>query len=317
MYDFTQNIFNTPNAPLVVSMSYGWLEWEQCDNYTDGDTFVGNCTALHIPNSAGYVARVNTEFMKLGLIGHTIVAASGDDGTAGNHGSPNGCTKIAPIFPAASPYLLAVGATSVEPSSVDKANAGTPPVCSNSQYQCACSTSKNEQPAQQNNTAGFDTGGGFSDYTPMPSYQQQAVSAYLKSGVPLPPSTYKWNPQGRGYPDVGAVGENFCVVDPGQPCSLAAGTSASAPLWASLITLLNNDRLNAGKTPLGFVNTIIYDMFDLDSQKYFNNQWGPSSNGGECGWDFGFKTKPGFWSPVVGCGSPKFDQIRAYVQALP
>ncbi len=61
-------------------MSYGWYEFEQCDNFTDGDTFLENCTAFHIPNSTVYVQRTNIEFQKLGLMGHTILAASGDDG---------------------------------------------------------------------------------------------------------------------------------------------------------------------------------------------------------------------------------------------
>jgi tripeptidyl-peptidase-1 len=39
-------------------------------------------------------------------------------------------------------------------------------------------------------------------------------------------------------------------------CNLAAGTSASAPLWAGIITLLNQDRLNNGKKPLGFMNPV-------------------------------------------------------------
>ena len=37
---------------------------------------------------------------------------------------------------------------------------------------------------------------------------------------------------------------------------MEGGTSASTPLWAGLITLLNQDRLNAGKTTLGFMNQV-------------------------------------------------------------
>lgn len=36
MYEFANQIFITENAPLVVSMSYGWVEFEQCINETDG-----------------------------------------------------------------------------------------------------------------------------------------------------------------------------------------------------------------------------------------------------------------------------------------
>jgi subtilase family serine protease len=86
-------------------MSYAWNENEQCSNATEGITFTGNCSHFHIPNSEVYVARTNSEFMKLGMIGHTILAASGDDGVAGNHGSMDNCESQASLFPAASPYL--------------------------------------------------------------------------------------------------------------------------------------------------------------------------------------------------------------------
>jgi len=318
MYEFGNQIFITEGAPLIVSMSYGWVEFEQCINETDGTYFLGNCSYLHIPNTKTYVNRTNVEFMKLGSLGHTLLAASGDDGVCGTHNSPNGCTAQGPIFPAASPFVLTVGATSIEASNSEKTlGAGAPPICTNSQYQCDCTTSTNEQIGSQDNTAGFDTGGGFSVFSPQPSYQTAAVQAYLNSGVTLPSRSVGWNPNNRGFPDIGAVGENFCCLDPGTSCSLLAGTSASCPLIASLITLLNQDRLNAGKTPLGFVNQVIYDMFDADSSKYFTNTFTQQTNGGECGTSFGFYSQPGFWSPLVGVGSPKFDQIRIYVGNLP
>jgi tripeptidyl-peptidase-1 len=318
MYEFANQIFITDNAPLVVSMSYGWVEFEQCINETDGTWFLGNCTYLHIPDSKTYVARTNTEFMKLGALGHTLLAASGDDGVCGTHGSPNGCTAQGPIFPAASPYVLTVGATSIEPSQ-SKASKRTaqPPICTDSNdYQCECTTSTNEQVASQGNTAGFDSGGGFSVYSPAQAHQAQAINAYLNSGVTLPARSYGWNPANRGFPDIGAIGENVCVIDPGTPCEPIGGTSASCPLIASLITLLNQDRLNANKAPLGYVNQVIYAMFYKNSTQYYTNNFAQQTNGGECGTQFGFYSQPGYWSPIVGVGSPKFPAIRQYIATL-
>lgn len=69
---------------------------------------------------SGYLDRCNTEFMKAGLRGITILAGSGDDGTmgfeAGSNGADDGsygCTNatIWPVFPASSPYITAVGGT--------------------------------------------------------------------------------------------------------------------------------------------------------------------------------------------------------------
>jgi hypothetical protein len=42
MYEFGVYLFSIPQeAPLVVSMSYGWFEVEQCMNFSDGVLFVG------------------------------------------------------------------------------------------------------------------------------------------------------------------------------------------------------------------------------------------------------------------------------------
>lgn len=105
--------------------------------------------------------------MKLGLLGHTLLAASGDDGVCGTHDSDNGCTLQGPIFPAASPYVLTVGATSLEAATnEDISRSGkAPPICTNQEYGCSCTSSTNEQVASQDNNAGFDSGGGFSVYS--------------------------------------------------------------------------------------------------------------------------------------------------------
>jgi tripeptidyl-peptidase-1 len=295
-------------------MSYGWWEAEQCINETEGTIFLSNCSALHIPNSKVYVARTNIEFMKLGLVGHTLLAASGDDGVDGTHGTSDNCESQNPIFPAASPYVLSVGATSIEPSINNMDLSGAPPICTQQVYMCNCSTSTNEQVCLQNNTGGFDTGGGFSQYAKRPIYQNNAVTGYLSSGIALP-STQYYNPANRGFPDVAAVGENVCVLDPGTSCGLIGGTSASTPLWGSIITFLNQDRLNAGKTPLGFVNPIIYKMYDTAPNTFFNSKMHIGNNAGECE-GLGFNAVDG-WDPLTGCGSPKFPAIRKYIATLP
>jgi len=316
MYEFSEQIINTPKAPLVVSMSYGWNENQACDNISQG-AGLGNCTYYHIPNSQVYVNMTNTNFQMLGVIGHTILASSGDGGTAGNQGTTNNCETMGPLFPAGSPFLTSVGGTSVEASNQPPRgwDASAPPICTDAFYQCNCSTSNNEQPALSNNTAGFDTGGGFSIYSSQPSYQMAAVQGYLKSGVELPSSQY-WNPKNRGYPDVAGVAGNVCLLDPGSPCNMVAGTSCSAPMWAGLMTLLNNDRLNAGKKPLGFFNPVIYNMFAANPSLYYNNQFAGGNNNGGCPPNMGFNYKAGFWTPLTGCGSPNFGEIRKYVAQL-
>merc|ERR1711939_692578 len=74
-------------------------------------------------------------------------------------------------------------------------------------FKCA---SGGTEVAVSSQAAGFTSGGGFSTYTPMPSYQQDVVNAYLKSGTDLPPASY-FNSSNRAFPDMAAMGNNFLI----------------------------------------------------------------------------------------------------------
>lgn len=97
--------------------------------------------------------------------------------------------------------------------------------------------------------------GGFSNYFPVPSYQSSQVSSYISSLG----STYAglYNTSGRGFPDVSAVGVNYTLVWE-QGTVVGSGTSCSAPTFASVIALLNDQLIGAGKSPLGFLNPWLY-----------------------------------------------------------
>lgn len=94
----------------------------------------------------------------------------------------------------------------------------------------------------------WTTGGGFSNVTPRPSYQDLAVNQYLKNSDTVPPTDY-FNQSGRAYADAVTVGHNLEVVLNSQLVAID-GTSASAPIFAGMVTVLNNIRMNAGKSPL-------------------------------------------------------------------
>lgn len=66
-----------------------------------------------------------------------------------------------------------------------------------------------------------------------------------------------FNTSGRGFPDISAQSVNFFTWISGQ-LFFVLGTSASTPTWASVIALLNDARLNAGKPALGFINPLLY-----------------------------------------------------------
>ena len=103
------------------------------------------------------------------------------------------------------------------------------------------------------------TGGGFSNYYTMPSYQAAAVAAYLASGA-VTPGTGNFARTGRGYPDVAAIGHHIDIWKGGAFSSYVDGTSASAPIFAAILALANNALYLAGKPPVGFVNPSLYTI---------------------------------------------------------
>ena len=103
--------------------------------------------------------------------------------------------------------------------------------------------------------AALYSAGGFSNYWTTPSYQSSVVSAYLASIGTT--NQGKFNPAGRGYPDVAAIGTNVEIVYRGQSI-LVRGTSCSTPIFASIISLINDNLISAGKSPLGFLNPFLY-----------------------------------------------------------
>ncbi|HTW63685.1 MAG TPA: S53 family peptidase [Bryobacteraceae bacterium] len=169
---------------------------------------------------------VNQTFQAAIAKGITICCASGDDGSSDEE------NKGAHVdFPASSPFVLGVGGTKLV------AAGGAPPTI-------AEETVWNE--LMQDEGAG---GGGVSSVFTKPSYQ---------NGVNVPPSVNPPHKIGRGVPDVAAVadpetGVVVMHVD-GQQLEAIGGTSAAAPLWASLIARLNQG-LGAN---CGFLNPVLY-----------------------------------------------------------
>jgi tripeptidyl-peptidase I len=240
--------------------------------------------------------RFNTEICKMGLRGLTVMVASGDDGVANfiARGDKSKC-GFTPSYPATSPYVTAVGATQGPESS---------------QPEVAC-TSK---------TGGLITsGGGFSDFFKMPSYQESAVHAYIAKGsaVDLPP-TNQFNTAGRAYPDVSSMGHNFPIELSGNLYE-GSGTSASCPDFAGMVTLVNGLRLAAGKSSLGFLNPAIYSKLlgtsafnDITSGR--NNCAAGSPTGATC-CQYGFNATQG-WDPITGAGTVHFPSFSSSLLSM-
>jgi tripeptidyl-peptidase-1 len=146
---------------------------------------------------------------------------------------------------------------------------------------------------------------------PRPWYQDEAVSKYLgKLGN-------RWdglyNPKGRGFPDIAAQGTSFLVVRNGRQ-EAVGGTSASTPVIASIVALLNARRLQDGKPTLGFLNPWLYSLQEEGITDIIaggsRGCTGRGYSGGKtvlvpyASWN----ATEG-WDPVTGIGTPLFDGL--------
>ncbi|KAG0236470.1 hypothetical protein BGW42_003376 [Actinomortierella wolfii] len=202
---------------------------------------------------------------ELGARGVSVIVASGDGGVAGGRPS-NQCKQFKVTFPASCPFVTSVGATRT-----------------------------------MTETGAEFSAGGFSNKFMMPGYQAQAVNAYLNQLGDQHNGLYNRN--GRGIPDVAATGENLAVIHNGKRISVD-GTSASAPIFASIVALINDKLLAQGKKPLGFLNPYIYSKPGLFNDITTGSN--PSCN------STGFSAKTG-WDPVTGLGSPNFPRFAQSV----
>ncbi|CZR62185.1 related to Tripeptidyl-peptidase sed1 [Phialocephala subalpina] len=193
---------------------------------------------------------------------------------------------FSPSFPASCPYLTSVGATQINPD--DKTE--TAVAVDNEEYY---------------------SGGGFSNYWPTPDYQQSTLANYFKKTPPPYNLTSYGNPyynqSGRGYPDVSVVGLNILLYVGGQP-AFVGGTSASAPIFASIVNLINEKRFAAGKSTVGFINPTLYKNPQAFTDITTGSNPGCNTNG--------FNATKG-WDPVTGIGTPKFSKLLDVFMDLP
>jgi len=300
LYQYVNHMFNTQDIPFVQSISYGWSENDQCD--IDG----AECQKLGV-DSEGYVTRVNAEFQKIAMRGISIFVASGDSGANGRTDPDCSQKVLLPDYPAACPYITSVGATQFNTPVYKMAN--PPPICTGHGYKCV---SSGNEVAVSFDHANFASGGGFSNYAPMPDYQSTAVKAYLASGVALPPASY-YNASNRAYPDVAAVGSDVLVYQ--DAIQDVGGTSASSPAFAAVAAILNHYAITKSGKPLGFLNPLFYQMAAADPTNFHDiivgdNKCTEDGCGASCK---GYLCTKG-WDPVTGLGSPNTANMIAYIQ---
>ncbi|KAF4311026.1 putative tripeptidyl-peptidase 1 precursor protein [Botryosphaeria dothidea] len=247
------------DLPQVISTSYG--DSEQT-----------------VPEA--YAKKVCSLFAQLGARGISVLFSSGDSGVGKNgtcySNDGKNTTQFIPDFPASCPYVTTVGAThQFEPEVVAYRPSYTD--------------------AAGNVHSVYSSGGGFSNYFARPAYQEKAVKNYVRNLGGKFDGLY--NKTGRAYPDIAAQGQYFAYFWNGTE-GVISGTSASTPLHAGILSLVNDALISQGKPVLGFLNPWLYKK----GYKAYTDVTGGSAVG--CSSE-GFPATEG-WDPVTGFGTPIF-----------
>ena len=246
-------------------------------------------------------------------------------------------------FPASSPYVTAVGGTEInaECSAFPAQLSGTTsPMCSSlstnklSQYgvqasgffgststslNCLDPSKATSESAVSIGGSGYTSGGGFSRYymrSIWALWQDRAVTSYLTGGVGRTPSAAFFNSSGRAIPDVAMYGGAYPVIIGGQ-FSVGAGTSLSAPLFAAVISLLNQQTLAAKGATIGFANPMLYAMAANSPSTFTDITTGDNicpqydRTATSCPQSCQGYTAARGWDPVTGLGVPNVGAMQA------
>jgi len=204
-----------------------------------------------------FVFATNRLLAAAALMGVTICCASGDDGD-GSRSAP----KPQAFFPASSPYVLSCGGTAFRRPVKGK----------------LVEVIWKEKVGDRKGASGH----GISSKFGLPSWQSSVVSSTKKLGRAVPDVSGKAD-AARGYK---------CVV--AQIHFPGCGTSAAAPLWASLAALLN-ERLNV---PVGYLTPLLYrERFRNAIRALYDSRRGSG------------------WSWEAGLGTPNGEALLAALRA--
>ena len=186
----------------------------------------------------------NQIFQQMATQGQAVFAASGDSGAYDCERNPtSSCTSttLAVDEPSAEAFLTGVGISALT------ANASW---------------------VYQSETASSKGGGGVSVYVSIPDYQQAMASQATAAS--------KVSQTMRNVPDVAFTADPstayaFYVTDPQYGANWYGfwGSSISSPIWAAFTALVNQGRVHAGQSVVGFLNPALYPL--ANSSKYLSD----------------------------------------------
>jgi kumamolisin len=176
--------------------------------------------------SAGAIDAINDTLQAAALLGVTICVAAGDDGSDDEVGDGHAHVD----FPSSSPYVLAVGGTTLQ------AKGGV----------AVKETAWKDGDGLRKDNGG-STGGGVSVHFPRAAWQTVKIASVNPGSI-----------DGRVVPDVAAdasANTGYWTVVDGQG-GVSGGTSAAAPLWAALIARINASL--GGGASVGYLTPLLY-----------------------------------------------------------
>jgi subtilase family serine protease len=269
---------NGTPLPDVVSVSYGVCE-PTVSAYTASRTLVKRTLAAEA------------------ALGITVVVAAGDAGSSScAHGVPtsqltSADKKIQAEWPATSPFVLAVGGTSLTLTPQNAIAASGP-------------WNDTVYPAPFEAAAGG--GGGQSTFESRPWWQPP--QSFAPSGDRMVPDVAVFADESPGYPIVCSAGVQGCSTRSGQAIAFVGGTSAATPMVAGMIALWNQAAETGGRPRPGFVPPLLYSIAARAPQAFYDVTLGGNAIfGGSC-----CPARPGY-DLATGLGSPFANAIAAEV----
>lgn len=244
----TQIVADTTHDPSVLSISWGWTEAE-ADAFLSPEDPESSPWPFEWSQSA--FNQMTSAFQSAATVGMTVFAATGDDGSDCQEQDGNAHV----LYPASDSWVTACGGTiinSLSPLTEDTWN-------------------------DNSGGSGGATGGGISELVDPVSWQ---------AGANIPKSVNSDHRKGRGLPDIagnaspnsgynlwlyGQSTSSLAFTGPagvaGEVIGAIGGTSAVAPLYASLVALINASL----QTRVGYLNPLLYQLEGSDVFRDIND----------------------------------------------
>lgn len=266
-------VFGLDRRPDVVTTSYGM------------------CEPL-MKKSRGPVVLKLTEsvFRRLGLVGTSLFAASGDRGSSDcvNNATGKGNTRLAVNFPASSPLVTAVGGTRIELTAGNRR--------ANEVVWFGPALRSPDIPPD--NTGG---GGGYSILFDRPWWQPKSMA---RSSARVVPDIAAHASPVPGWPVVTALPSGELALQP------IGGTSAATPFVAATMGVLAANERIAGRASFGLVQPLLYDLARSRPSTFYDVQTGNNDVFGK-----GCCQAHAGYDAASGLGAIQFDKLAKRIPA--